>query len=257
MVCIFFGGVCTCAILTLSYSRNCTKHQVRCDYQDLDNPPDEVAATPQRQPSLSESEAPVADLFYSPEIESILKHWQLTGEATLGDQDISVNLQVHGQSYSLSDLHLLYYALSSVQNVETNGFAVTMSSIPGYVFSLSMLIIYSNLTYITFRFFKTASSQPYVVHAILAISAGALAWETSSAESKKLAYHHGSIAMKALRTAMDSFSKENSEAITSAFVLLSWQANDWSVVHSLLKFGSVLNKSEGEVGHLLYKVSEE
>lgn len=62
---------------------------------------------------------------------------------------------------------------------------------------------------------------------ILALSAAHLAWMTENSETENLAYHHQGVALKGLHEAIGAFSKENSEAILAASMLLSWQATEW------------------------------
>ncbi len=83
-------------------SRNCEKHQVRCDYMD----------TPTADDEPGPSSAPVLD--WSPQIERILEHWQRTGEASLGN--FVIDLHAQGHTYTKQDLHLMYYALSVASN---------------------------------------------------------------------------------------------------------------------------------------------
>jgi len=42
-----------------------------------------------------------------------------------------------------------------------------------------------------------------------------------------LAYQHRGSALKGLQEAIGAFSKENSDAVLAASILLSWQATDW------------------------------
>ena len=63
--------------------------------------------------------------------------------------------------------------------------------------------------------------------AVLAFSASHLAWMTENSETQHLAYHHRGEAIKGLHEAIGLFSKNNSEAILAASILLSWQATEW------------------------------
>ena len=65
--------------------------------------------------------------------------------------------------------------------------------------------------------------------AVLALSASHLAWETNDSGTEHLAYHHRGVALKGLHEAIGSFSRDNSEAILAASMLLSWQATEWYV----------------------------
>jgi len=43
----------------------------------------------------------------------------------------------------------------------------------------------------------------------------------------QMAYEHRGIALKGLHEAIGSFSRENSDAVLAASLLLSWQATEW------------------------------
>lgn len=63
--------------------------------------------------------------------------------------------------------------------------------------------------------------------AVLAFSATHIAWLTSAIETSNLAYFHRGVALKGLQGAIGNFSRDNSDAILAASILLSWQASDW------------------------------
>jgi hypothetical protein len=44
---------------------------------------------------------------------------------------------------------------------------------------------------------------------------------------RHMAYEHRGIALKGLHEAIGAFSRENSDAVLAASLLLSWQATDW------------------------------
>lgn len=62
---------------------------------------------------------------------------------------------------------------------------------------------------------------------VLAFSAAHLAWLTGSSETNHLAYYHRGIALKGLQEAIGSFSRQTSDAVLAASILLSWQATEW------------------------------
>ena len=65
------------------------------------------------------------------------------------------------------------------------------------------------------------------MHAVLALSATHMAWLTECPLVKQMAYEHRGIALKGLHEAIGSFSRENSDAVLAASLLLSWQATEW------------------------------
>ena len=77
------------------------------------------------------------------------------------------------------------------------------------------------------RFLSIAAAHPFVMHSILAFSASHLAWISQSTETRNLAFHHASIALKGLHDGITSFTKMNSDAVLASSLLLAWQATDW------------------------------
>jgi hypothetical protein len=88
----------------LETSRNCTKHQVRCDYMDSPTAmmPDSPGHTPQ-QPNL----------LWTPEIETTIELWRQTGEFPF--PELRVYPQPQWQALSTVDLRLIHH-LSSISN---------------------------------------------------------------------------------------------------------------------------------------------
>jgi len=76
-------------------------------------------------------------------------------------------------------------------------------------------------------FLKIGATYGFVMHAILALSATHIAWLTDCPLVSQLAYEHRGIALKGLQEAIGSFSRENSDAVLAASLLLSWQATEW------------------------------
>lgn len=71
------------------------------------------------------------------------------------------------------------------------------------------------------------------MNALLALSATHLAWLTECPLTANMAYEHRGIALKGLHEAIGSFSRENSDAVLAASLLLSWQATEWYVILTL------------------------
>lgn len=65
------------------------------------------------------------------------------------------------------------------------------------------------------------------MHAVLALSATHIAWLTDCPLVKNIAFEHRGTAMKGLHEAIGLFSRENSDAVLAASLLLSWQASEW------------------------------
>lgn len=65
------------------------------------------------------------------------------------------------------------------------------------------------------------------MHALLALSATHIAWLSKCPVVKQMAYEHRGIALKGLHEAIGTFSRQNSDAVLAASMLLSWQATEW------------------------------
>jgi hypothetical protein len=77
------------------------------------------------------------------------------------------------------------------------------------------------------RFMKIGATYNFVMHALLALSATHIAWLTDCPLVNQMAFEHRGIALKGLHEAIGTFSRENSDAVLAASLLLSWQATDW------------------------------
>lgn len=67
------------------------------------------------------------------------------------------------------------------------------------------------------------------MNALLAFSATHLAWLTECPLVNNMAYEHRGVALKGLHEAIGSFSRQNSDAVLAASLLLSWQTTEWCV----------------------------
>jgi hypothetical protein len=67
------------------------------------------------------------------------------------------------------------------------------------------------------------------MHALLAFSAMHVAHLTDCPLVGNIAYEHRGIALKGLQEAISTFSRETSDAVLAASLVLSWQATDWYV----------------------------
>lgn len=65
------------------------------------------------------------------------------------------------------------------------------------------------------------------MEALLAFSAMHIATLTDCPVVGNLSYEHRGIALNGLQEAISKFSRESSDAILAASLVLSWQATDW------------------------------
>ncbi|KAI9669181.1 MAG: hypothetical protein M1829_005182 [Trizodia sp. TS-e1964] len=188
--------------------RNCTKHSCRCDYLDAPNPEDERARSPQTPQS--------ANLPTSPDVERELAIWRQTGISPF--PALRMPLTLMPQSYSASELRLLHHICSISQEMQlrnTNRYTIWTAQIPTLL--------------------RMVPSNNFIMSAILALSASHLAWVSEDLATRHLAFQHRALALKGLQEGIGRFSKENSEAILAASIILSWQPTDWRGWVSLMQ----------------------
>jgi hypothetical protein len=77
------------------------------------------------------------------------------------------------------------------------------------------------------RIIRIGATHRYVLHALLAFSAMHLAYLTNCPAVGNMAYEHRGVALKGLQEAISTFSRETSDAVLAASLVLSWQATDW------------------------------
>lgn len=87
--------------------------------------------------------------------------------------------------------------------------------------------LYNVLTNLPPSLLRIGATTPYVMHSLLAFSAMHIAFLTDCPLVGSMAYEHKGIALKGLQEAIGSFSRETSDAILAASLVLSWQATDW------------------------------
>ncbi|PMD24020.1 hypothetical protein NA56DRAFT_567153 [Hyaloscypha hepaticicola] len=176
--------------------RNCTKHNCRCPYMDMPAQ-EERAATPEK-----------ADLLWTREIEVEIERWHQTGNFPF--PDLYIYPAPAPQFFSFEDLRLIHHVASVSSELgihDASNFTIWTRQIP--------------------LFLKIGIDYGFVMHALLALSATHLAWLTDCPLTANMAYEHRGIALKGLQEAIGAFSRENSDAVLAASLLLSWQATDW------------------------------
>ena len=111
--------------LIIVNSRNCTKHNCRCDYM--------AATTPLDEPRES---AKAPNLLWSPEIEHVVGAWQRTGIFPFPE----MNLQSfqHFQGLSQIDLRLVHHVSSIYRDMRRKDFvqcSLWVQKLPAYALS--------------------------------------------------------------------------------------------------------------------------
>ncbi|KYK57060.1 C6 transcription factor [Drechmeria coniospora] len=178
-------------------SRNCTKHKIRCPYNDVQVPDAERSTTPDKP-----------DLMWTPQIEAAIGEWQATGVFPFPSLGVYPAPMPH--MYSLEDLRLIYHVASlyhQLAAIDANNFTL---------WTRHILVL-----------LRIGATTPYVMHALLAFSAMHIAFLTDCPLVGSMAFEHRGIALSGLHEAINSFSRETSDAILAASLVLSWQATDW------------------------------
>ena len=187
----------TCAVP----SRNCTKHQVRCDYMD---------ATP------SDSETPDPA---SPE-RSLGRLSPRTDEPQPSDaltyQDFNIDLDAQSRDLPSTEMQFLHQVSSLTNSLTAKG----VDGLTLWTVSIS-------------RFMGQGELHPFVMEALNAWSATLIAWSSGSAETRKLSMRYGTLALRGLHDAIGNFTQANSDAVFAASLLLIAQATDWRSWSSL------------------------
>jgi len=105
--------------LTLENSRNCTKHKIRCPYNDVSAPEDR-AGTPDKP-----------DLMWNAENEAAIDKWQQTGVFPF--PSLNIYPAPAPQRRSTEDLRLIHHAASishQMMEIGANGFTMWTRQIP-------------------------------------------------------------------------------------------------------------------------------
>lgn len=176
--------------------RNCTKHKIRCPYNDIPVP-DDRSTTPDKP-----------DLMWTPEIEATIHQWQQTGDFPF--PSLNIFPTPAPQYLSVEDLRLIHHVASishELGTIDANSFTLWTRQIPTII--------------------RIGATHSYVLHALLSFSAMHIAFLTDCPLVGNMAYEHRGIALKGLQEAIGTFSRETSDAVLAASLVLSWQATDW------------------------------
>lgn len=177
--------------------RNCTKHKIRCPYNDVSAADANRSTTPDKP-----------DLMWTPEVEAAIYEWQSTGVFPF--QRMDVYPAPVPSNYSVEDLRLIYHIASVYDQLavmDANNFTLWTRHIPTLL--------------------RIGATTPYVMHALLAFSAMHIAFLTDCPLVGGMAFEHRGVALSGLHEAIGSFSRETSDAVLAASLVLSWQATDW------------------------------
>lgn len=155
--------------------------------------------------------------------------------------------------YVYEDLGLIYHVASlyhELASIDANNLTLWTRHIPTYVEPLAhpcyphlhvpaalcdaaRVILATKLPFpladhlLPISLLRIGATTPYVMHALLAFSAMHIVHLTDSPRVGSMAFEHRGVALSGLHEAIGSFSRETSDAILAASLVLSWQATDW------------------------------
>lgn len=146
--------------------------------------------------------------MWTPFVEAAIDEWRRTGIFPF--PHLCLYPVPMPQFYSQENLRLIYHVVAlydQLARTDTNNFTLWTRHIPTLL--------------------QIGATTPYVMHALLAFSAMHIAFLTDCPLVGSMAYEHRGIALKGLQEAISTFSRETSDAILAASLVLSWQATDW------------------------------
>ncbi|KAJ5491331.1 hypothetical protein N7539_002898 [Penicillium diatomitis] len=184
-----------------SMDRNCTKHNCRCDYQDIPLPlplPLDHATIPQFD----------QDRVVLANVEAEVQRWHSMGSTPHLELDAG-SYSPHS-SLSRLDSLLIHHILGLCTDLDQRG--------------LSDCTIWARILP---SFLTLAMSNDFVLRAILSLSAAHFAFLTHNVEVAEYTRRSQSLALDGLQTALSTDrvarSQQDTESIVSALILLSWQ----------------------------------
>ncbi|KIW18359.1 hypothetical protein PV08_02647 [Exophiala spinifera] len=154
------------------------------------------------------------DLLMDAEIQQQMDDWRISGEPPL--RELRMQDRLYWTRFTTFDLRLIHHIVIESTKMHLRGYSNCTVWGP----KIHSLI-------------SAAMQHDFAMSALLALSASDLAWQTKNSDTYNLAYHHRGVALKGLHEAIGDFSRENSEAILAASILLSWQATEWRAWASL------------------------
>jgi len=101
------------------HSRNCTKHKIRCPYNDVPVA-DDRSTTPDKP-----------DLMWTPEIETVIDQWKRTG--TFPFPSLNIFPAPNTQFLSMENLRLIHHVASishQLRSADADGFTIWTRQIP-------------------------------------------------------------------------------------------------------------------------------
>lgn len=184
--------------------RNCAKRGCPCSYPSSRRP-------------LNEKEANI-DVSWQPVTTACKQEAASQNQPYEPSSGLSVHLVPSAFNLSKQDLRLMHHLLYVSSNLETS--------------NSSNLLTWTNQIP---AFVRLSTSHEIVRYSLLSLSASHLGWITRSSDLDNVAARHQTSAYSSLQSAVDNFTRANADAVFSATIILSWQAQDWRSWAALIK----------------------
>ncbi|KAF4989221.1 hypothetical protein FDECE_14786 [Fusarium decemcellulare] len=190
-------------------SRNCTKHQVRCAYQD--NLAHYDASTPKKTPQDDgvTLRADRLKAHWPAQLRAEVRQWRRTGVSPFAHLTPFVRFQTviysDDELCHLYHIRRLYYLLNIMDACKLTVFS---HFVPG--------------------FFRIASRSRLAMNGLLALSASQIAFSSECSFARYRACHYQAMAIRDLRKALAVFSLENADEVLVGSLTLLWLSEDWN-----------------------------
>jgi hypothetical protein len=166
---------------------NCTKHKVRCPYNDVNTAP---------------------DLAWTPEIEAAIDAWIETGVFPF--PNMGVDPAPDPKAFTKEELRLMYHVAALYDKLaatDTVQYSIWAREIP--------------------KILRIGSKHRFVMHGLLALSASHMSHQTGDAAIGKTMLDQSGMAMSGFQSAMTAISPDSADALLAASNVLSWQVTTW------------------------------